>query len=76
MEALALLVGESPLNRESVSVENYPSPGLNGAAPLPQRVTIFGSSILFSGGKGSAVTVRTVLTSEIGQIAGLATSTA
>ncbi len=65
----ALRTDESPLTGESVGVDKSPEP-VSPDAPLAERTSMVFASTYVTHGTGTAVAVRTGMTTEVGSIAG------
>ena len=68
MEAHSLRADESALTGESVGVDKSPEP-VASDAPLAERTSMVFASTYITHGTGTAVAVRTGMTTEVGQIA-------
>jgi Ca2+-transporting ATPase len=68
MEAHSLRADESALTGESVGVDKSPEP-VASDAPLAERTSMVFASTYITHGTGTAVAIRTGMTTEVGQIA-------
>jgi len=70
VEVFSLRTDESPLTGESVGVDKSPEP-VAPNAPLAERTSMVFASTYVTHGTGKSVAVRTGMTTEVGQIAGV-----